>query len=165
MPNVICVHEQDAGIAWKHTNDRTDCAVVVRQRELVLQTILTMSNYEYILARVLNLSGDLTCDVRATGVVSTQPLDRGFEATPHPFGTVVHPGVLTGHHQYFFSLRIDPMVAGTRQHGRLPGRRGAAARPRAQPPRCRLHSAQDAARDEQPARHQHAGHRLRRIHH
>lgn len=39
MPNVICVHEQDAGIGWKHTNYRTGRAAVVRQRELVLQSM------------------------------------------------------------------------------------------------------------------------------
>ncbi|CAK7566788.1 MAG: hypothetical protein SEPTF4163_004740 [Sporothrix epigloea] len=127
MPNVICVHEQDAGIAWKHTNYRTDRAVVVRQRELVLQTILTVSNYEYILAWVFNLSGDIAYDVRATGIVSSQPLDRGLEKTPHPFGTVVHPGVLAGHHQHFFSLRLDPMIAG---HGNTVVYKDAVALPR-----------------------------------
>ncbi len=111
-PNVICMHEQDAGIAWKHTNYRTKRAVVVRQREFVVQMILTVSNYEYILAWVFNLSGDLAYEVRATGIVSTQPVDRALETTPHPYGTVVHPGVLAGFHQHFFSLRVDPMIAG-----------------------------------------------------
>jgi primary-amine oxidase len=112
MPNVICVHEQDAGILWKHTNYRTNRAVVVRNRELVLQTILTVSNYEYILSFVFNTAGDISYEARATGILSTQPLDLGLTDAPHPFGTVVHPGVLGGFHQHFFSLRIDPMVAG-----------------------------------------------------
>ncbi|AEO67942.1 uncharacterized protein THITE_2117123 [Thermothielavioides terrestris NRRL 8126] len=112
MPNVICIHEQDAGILWKHTNYRTNRAVVVRNRELVLQTILTVSNYEYILSFVFNTAGDLAYEARATGILSTQPVDVGLTKTPHPFGTVVHPGVLAGFHQHFFSLRIDPMVAG-----------------------------------------------------
>ncbi|RKU40465.1 hypothetical protein DL546_002320 [Coniochaeta pulveracea] len=112
MPNVICVHEQDMGILWKHTNYRTDRACVVRNRELVLQTILTVSNYEYILSFNFNLSGDLTYEVRATGILSTQPLDLELTKTPHPFGTVVHPGVLAAAHQHFFSLRVDPMVDG-----------------------------------------------------
>jgi len=59
-----------------------------------------------------NVTGDVTYEVRATGILSTQPLDRGLTQTPHPFGTVVHPGVLAGYHQHFFSLRIDPMVGG-----------------------------------------------------
>lgn len=47
LPNVICCHEQDDGILWKHTNFRTQNAVVTRSRILVLQTIITVSNYEY----------------------------------------------------------------------------------------------------------------------
>ncbi|KAK3384997.1 copper amine oxidase [Podospora didyma] len=112
MPNVICVHEQDAGILWKHTNYRTNRAVVARNRELVLQTILTVSNYEYILSFVFNVAGDMTYEARATGILSTSPVDLELTKVPHPFGTVVHPGVLAVHHQHFFSLRIDPMVAG-----------------------------------------------------
>ncbi|OAA59594.1 Copper amine oxidase [Niveomyces insectorum RCEF 264] len=115
MPHAICVHEQDAGIAWKHTNYRTNRAAVVRQRELVVQTILTVSNYEYLLAWVFNLTGDLSYEVRASGIVSTQPVDADIQSTGgggHPYGTVVHPGVLAGYHQHFFSLRVDPMIAG-----------------------------------------------------
>ena len=111
MPNVICVHEQDAGIGWKHTNYRTNRAVVTRQRELVLQTILTVSNYEYILSFVFNTSADLAYEARATGILSTQPVDLELSHIPHPYGTIVHPGVLAGYHQHFFSLRIDPMLS------------------------------------------------------
>jgi primary-amine oxidase len=46
MPNAVCVHEQDGGIGWKHTNYRTGRAAVVRNRELVLQSIITVANYE-----------------------------------------------------------------------------------------------------------------------
>jgi primary-amine oxidase len=112
MPNVVCVHEQDNGLLWKHTNYRTDRACVVRNRELVLQTILTVSNYEYILMFIFNTAGDVTYEVRATGVLSTQPVDLDLSKTPHPFGTVVHPGVLATYHQHFFSLRVDPMIDG-----------------------------------------------------
>lgn len=42
FPNVVCVHEQDNGIGWKHTNFRTNKAAVVRNRELVIQTIMTV---------------------------------------------------------------------------------------------------------------------------
>ncbi|ROW03854.1 hypothetical protein VPNG_07256 [Cytospora leucostoma] len=115
-PNVICVHEQDAGLLWKHTNYRTGRAVAVRNRELVLQSILTVSNYEYILAWNFNLAGDVTYEVRATGILSTQPVDLDLSAEPHPYGTVVHPGVLGGYHQHFFSLRVDPMVGGREGH-------------------------------------------------
>ena len=94
MENVICVHEQDAGIGWKHTNYRTGRAAVVRNREL---------------AFMFNQAGALEYEVRATGILSTQPIDEGVDV---PWGTVVHPGVLAAHHQHIFSLRVDPMIDG-----------------------------------------------------
>lgn len=109
MPNVVCIHEQDGGIGWKHTNYRTNRAAVARSRELVLQSILTVANYEYILAFIFNQAGEMHYEVRATGILSTQPIDDDISV---PWGTVVHPGVLATHHQHFFSLRVDPAIDG-----------------------------------------------------
>ena len=110
MPNVVCMHEQDAGISWKHTNYRTNRAVLARSREFVVQSIMTVANYEYILAFVFNQAAELSYEVRATGIVSTQPIDEVVDSLP--WGTVVHPGVLAAHHQHIFSLRIDPSLDG-----------------------------------------------------
>jgi primary-amine oxidase len=41
MKNVVCCHEQDNGILWKHTNTPTGVAAVTRQRLLILQTIVS----------------------------------------------------------------------------------------------------------------------------
>lgn len=109
MENVVCIHEQDNGIGWKHTNYRTGRAAIVRNRELVLQSIITVANYEYILAFIFNQAGEVMYEVRATGILSTQPIDEGISV---PWGTVVHPGVLAAHHQHIFSLRVDPMLDG-----------------------------------------------------
>lgn len=111
--NCICIHEQDAGIGWKHTNYRTGRAAVVRNRELVLQSIITVSNYEYILAWIFNQAGEITYEVRATGILSTCPIDPDIAPEDVPaWGTVVHPGVLAQHHQHLFSLRVDPALDG-----------------------------------------------------
>ncbi|KAI9850394.1 MAG: hypothetical protein M1838_005727 [Thelocarpon superellum] len=109
LNNAVCLHEQDAGIGFKHTNYRTGRAVLVRNRELVLQSIITVANYEYILAFVFNQAAEFAYEVRATGVLSTQPVDDGVDV---PWGTVVHPGVLASHHQHLFSLRVDPALDG-----------------------------------------------------
>ncbi len=109
MENVVCVHEQDAGIGWKHTNYRSGRAALVRNRELVLQSIITVSNYEYILAFMFDQAGQLIYEVRATGILSTSPIDEGIEV---PWGTVVHPGVLAVNHQHIFCLRVDPAIDG-----------------------------------------------------
>lgn len=109
MENVVCIHEQDAGIGWKHTNYRSGKAALVRNRELVVQSIITVANYEYIMAFIFNQAGEVKYEVRATGIVSTQPIDDGVEV---PWGTIVHPGVLAAHHQHIFSLRVDPAIDG-----------------------------------------------------
>ncbi|KAI4594319.1 hypothetical protein KJ359_008342 [Pestalotiopsis sp. 9143b] len=112
-PNAMCIHEQDGGILWKHTNYRSGRPVVVRRRELVIQSIITVANYEYILAFIFDQAGEMSYEVRATGILSTQPIDAGVEV---PYGTVVHDGVLGGYHQHILSLRVDPELDGSREN-------------------------------------------------
>ncbi|ANB11905.1 putative peroxisomal copper amine oxidase [Sugiyamaella lignohabitans] len=107
--SVICMHEQDDGILWKHTNYRTEEPAVVRRRILVIQTILTVANYEYIFAWHLDQAANIQLEIRATGIVSTQAIDFGKRSK---FGTVVSPGVLATSHQHIFNLRIDPAIDG-----------------------------------------------------
>ncbi|PGH04892.1 hypothetical protein AJ80_08441 [Polytolypa hystricis UAMH7299] len=107
--NVICVHEQDNGIGWKHTNFRTDRAVVTRSRELVVQCVVTLANYEYIFAYKFDQAGGLTVETRATGILSVVNIDPGKTS---PWGNVVSPGVLAQNHQHIFCLRVDPAVDG-----------------------------------------------------
>ncbi|KAI9826483.1 MAG: hypothetical protein M1819_007332 [Sarea resinae] len=94
---------------WKHTNHRTGKAVVVRKRELVLQTIITVANYEYIFAWIFDQSGSITFQTRATGILSTQPIAKGVKV---PWGTRVADGVMAPYHQHIFNLRIDPAIGG-----------------------------------------------------
>ncbi|RDW81393.1 amine oxidase [Aspergillus mulundensis] len=108
-PNAICIHEIDNGIQWKHTNHRTGKATVVRKRQLVLQTIITVANYEYIFMWYLDQSGEITFETRATGILSTQPIDKDAKV---PWGTRVADGVMAPYHQHIFNIRIDPAVGG-----------------------------------------------------
>jgi len=109
LPNVICCHEVDDGILWKHTNFRTGNAVVTRSRVLILQTIITVGNYEYLFAFHFGQDASMHYEVRATGIVSTVPIEIGGAV---PYGTVVAPGVMAPYHQHLFSLRIDPAIDG-----------------------------------------------------
>ncbi|KAF2465688.1 uncharacterized protein BDR25DRAFT_378355 [Lindgomyces ingoldianus] len=107
--NVICLHEQDGGIGWKHTNHRTQHPAITRARNLVIQSILTVGNYEYVFAWVFMQNGNIEFETRATGIMSTSLIDVG--KTSH-WGNVVSPGVLATNHQHLFCLRIDPMLDG-----------------------------------------------------
>ncbi|KAL2884190.1 hypothetical protein SGCOL_000129 [Colletotrichum sp. CLE4] len=105
---VVCLHEQDNGIGWKHTNFRTNRAVVTRLRELVVQCVVTLANYEYVFAYKLDTAGGITLETRATGIMSVVAVDEG--KTESAYGAVVAPGVLAQNHQHIFAVRIDPAV-------------------------------------------------------
>ncbi|EXJ80880.1 primary-amine oxidase [Capronia epimyces CBS 606.96] len=109
MPNVVCMHEVDAGVGWKHTNFRSGTTSVVRNRQLVIQCTATVANYEYIFAFILDQAANIHFELRATGIVSTMPIKQGVQV---PWGTIVAPGVLAGNHQHLFSIRIDPAIDG-----------------------------------------------------
>ncbi|KAI4723715.1 hypothetical protein E4T49_08561 [Aureobasidium sp. EXF-10728] len=99
--NFVCCHEQDDGILWKHTNFDPG------SRILALQTIITVNNYEYILAFHFGQDASIHYEVRATGILSTVPMNIGDKL---PFGTVVAPGTLVPYHQHWLSLQFDPAL-------------------------------------------------------
>ncbi|SPO05410.1 related to peroxisomal amine oxidase (copper-containing) [Cephalotrichum gorgonifer] len=107
--NVICLHEQDNGIGWKHTDWRTGRAAVTRRRELVVQYIITLANYEYVFNFKFDQAAGITIETRATGIVSVVNINPGQTA---PWGNVVSPGALAQNHQHIFVARIDPAIDG-----------------------------------------------------
>ena len=47
IKKAVCMHEEDAGILWKHMEYRNGTAEVRRSRKLVVSFISTVVNYEY----------------------------------------------------------------------------------------------------------------------
>jgi primary-amine oxidase len=83
--------------------------VVTRMRELVVQFIITLANYEYIFAYKLDTAGGITFETRATGIVSVVNIDAGKTSD---YGNVVANGVLAQNHQHIFAVRVDPAIDG-----------------------------------------------------
>lgn len=48
IKNAICIHEEDAGILFKHTDFRDDSCTVTRARKLIISQVFTAANYEVI---------------------------------------------------------------------------------------------------------------------
>lgn len=109
IKGAVCVHEEDDGIGWKHTHYRTGKAAVTRSRVLIIQTIITVANYEYIFAWKFDQAAGIHLETRATGILSTASILPGETS---PYGTVVSPGVLATNHQHLFCIRIDPAIDG-----------------------------------------------------
>ena len=47
IKNAVCIHEEDAGILFKHTDFRDESTIVTRARKLIIQQVFTAANYEY----------------------------------------------------------------------------------------------------------------------
>jgi primary-amine oxidase len=107
VANAICLHEEDAGVAWKHNDLFTGSAETRRQRRLVISTFIAIGNYDYGFYWYLYLDGTIELEVKATGVVFTSAYQPGSR-----FATEVAPGLGAPYHQHMFSARLDMTVDG-----------------------------------------------------
>jgi primary-amine oxidase len=110
MPNAICLHEEDHGIAWKHTDFRTGYVEVRRMRRMVVSSIVTVGNYEYAYYWYLYQDGTIEYEIKLSGVISNGVVADGVQPE---HGVIVAPGVYGPHHQHFFNVRLDMSVDGT----------------------------------------------------
>ncbi|GAA99150.1 uncharacterized protein L969DRAFT_88243 [Mixia osmundae IAM 14324] len=111
IKNAICIHEEDGGVLWKHTDYRQDGKThAVRSRKLVISSFATVANYEYGFFYEFHLDGTIKVEVKLTGILNTWSLAEGEDAGLT--GTQVAPRVVGQHHQHLFSLRIEPMLDG-----------------------------------------------------
>ena len=109
IPNAVCLHEEDFGILWKHTDWRTGQAEVRRSRRLVISFIATVGNYEYGFFWHLYQDGTIEFQVKLTGVVNNMAVAPG--EVPK-YGSLIAPQLGAHIHQHFFSVRLDMNVDG-----------------------------------------------------
>ncbi len=89
IENAICLHEEDDGMLWKHTDLATMEVEVRRSRRLVISSISTIGNYEYGFFWNFYLDGTLELEVKLTGIMNTAGMnDRSGDR----YGTQVAPG-------------------------------------------------------------------------
>ena len=109
IPNAVCMHEEDFGILWKHTDFRTGQVEVRRSRRLVISSIATVGNYEYGFFWYFYQDGTIQMEVKLTGILNTAGIAEG-ETPRH--GVLVAPGLNAHLHQHFFNFRLDLSVDG-----------------------------------------------------
>jgi primary-amine oxidase len=104
----ICIHEEDAGVLWKHTDNWNGSSETRRNRRLVVSFFMTVGNYDYGFYWYFGLDGAIEFELKATGVVFTS----AYPGAGYPWATEVAPGLGAPHHQHLFSARLDTMIDG-----------------------------------------------------
>ena len=108
IPQAICIHEEDTGILWKHTDNWNGSSQSRRNRRLVVSFFVTVGNYDYGFYWYFGLDGTIEFEVKATGVVFTS----AYPGAGYPFASELAPGLGAPYHQHLFSARLDMMVDG-----------------------------------------------------
>ncbi|ACU71544.1 Amine oxidase (copper-containing) [Catenulispora acidiphila DSM 44928] len=107
--NAICVHEEDFGILWKHTDIFSGSAQTRRQRRVVVSFFATVGNYDYGFYWYFYLDGTIELEIKLTGILFAS----AYRGPEWPYATEVAPGLGAPGHQHLFSARLDMMVDGS----------------------------------------------------
>uniref|UniRef100_A0AAU0ARA3 Amine oxidase n=1 Tax=Symphytum officinale TaxID=278672 RepID=A0AAU0ARA3_SYMOF len=117
-PNVFCVFERDAGdILWRHTETGIPNKLITevrKEKTLVVRTVLTLSNYDYIVDWEFKKTGVITVTVGATGLLEV----RGTEYThteqikEEAYGKLLAENSVGANHDHFLSFYLDLDIDG-----------------------------------------------------
>lgn len=108
IPQAVCMHEEDYGILWKHT-DLAGNAETRRSRRLVVSYFTTIGNYDYGFFWYFYLDGSIQMEAKATGIVFA---GAGIPGSDNPHGPEIAPGIFTPVHQHIFCARLDVAIDG-----------------------------------------------------
>ncbi|KAH7481908.1 hypothetical protein KRP22_011129 [Phytophthora ramorum] len=112
LKNAICIHEEDFGTLWKHTDVFTNSGTVRRQRRLVISFFVTVGNYDYGFYWYFYLDGKIELECKATGIVFSSGRPEG----EYEFATPMAPRLGAPCHQHLFSARLDVAIDGNKCH-------------------------------------------------
>ena len=109
IKQAICLHEEDNAVLWKHVDAETG-AQVRRMRRMVVSAHATVANYEYLIYWRFYQDGNIECEVRATGLMVTTPMES--EGDSSAWGTTVDTRTYAPFHQHFLIAKLDLDIDG-----------------------------------------------------
>ena len=106
IKNAICIHEEDFGIQWKHTDFNGFIPTEVRRsRRLVVSSISTIGNYDYGIFWYLYLDGTIQVEMKLTGIVGISAFDEKIHNPEQDFK--ITEELVSPLHQHLFCIRLD----------------------------------------------------------
>lgn len=118
-PDVMCAFERNTTMAlWRRHEIVTGSHESRQDVELVLRTIPTVGNYDYIYDWIFNRKGELRIEVGATGIAAAKGVSAKAieDARQLPHGSLVAPHITAPYHDHFLSFRLDLDVDGSVNH-------------------------------------------------
>jgi primary-amine oxidase len=117
--SVICLFERETGTPlWRHAENYDGSYHGSPASELVMRTIPSVGNYDYIIDWVLTDTGAIRIDAGASGIdavkgVGARSMSDPSAATDTTSGTLIAPGRVGVNHDHFLSFRLDVDIDGT----------------------------------------------------
>jgi primary-amine oxidase len=114
----MCLFERDTGDPlWRHAEFANRNYAGRPAVELVLRSIASIGNYDYVIDWVLNEAGVIRIDVGATGIDQVKGVTARDMADPSArrdtaYGTLVAPHLTAVNHDHFLSFRLDVDIDG-----------------------------------------------------
>jgi primary-amine oxidase len=116
--SVACLFARDAGAPlWRHAEGINRSYAGRPAVELVLRTIESVGNYDYVIDWVLTEAGVIRIDVGATGIdevkgVAARNMTDPSAAKETVSGMLVAPNLAAINHDHFLSFRLDVDIDG-----------------------------------------------------
>ena len=116
--SVACLFVRRTGAPlWRHAESENRLYAGRPASELVMRTIPSLGNYDYVIDWVLTESGAIRIDVGATGIdavkgVTTRSMRDPTAARDTAHGALVAPNLVAVNHDHFLSFRLDLDIDG-----------------------------------------------------
>ncbi|KAL3727302.1 hypothetical protein ACJRO7_032096 [Eucalyptus globulus] len=118
ISNVTCVFEKYAGnIMWRHTETEISDETIREVRSdvsLVVRSVSTVGNYDYILDWEFKPSGSIEFEVGLTGLLEVKAVNytHASQIKEDEYGTMVGANTIATHHDHFLTYHLDLDVDG-----------------------------------------------------
>jgi primary-amine oxidase len=107
LAKVVCIHEEDVGVLWKHDDYFSGTRETRRSRRLVVSFWAAIGNYDYGFFWYFYQDGTIELEIKLTGIVFAVATRTAGEHAAQVTPTVAAP-----FHQHLFNVRLDMTVDG-----------------------------------------------------
>ncbi|MFD4407755.1 primary-amine oxidase [Nocardia sp. NPDC058499] len=109
VENVVCMHEEDYGVLWKHNDPMSGIAETRRSRRLVVSFFAAIGNYDYGYFWYFYQDGTIEFEAKLTGIVFAS---AQLNDAVNPHTSLVAAGLAAPFHQHLFCARLDMAIDG-----------------------------------------------------